>query len=86
MANGSENGTDNNAQTESAPKAPKASKKKEVIEKTYQKKSQLEHILLRPDTYIGSVEKLTEVMWVYDNDQEIMIQKQIEFVPGMYKI
>lgn len=26
------------------------------IEKIYQKKSQLEHILLRPDTYIGSVE------------------------------
>lgn len=26
------------------------------IEKVYQKKSQLEHILLRPDTYIGSVE------------------------------
>lgn len=27
------------------------------IEKIYQKKSQLEHILLRPDTYIGSVER-----------------------------
>jgi len=26
------------------------------IEKVYQKKTQLEHILLRPDTYIGSVE------------------------------
>uniref|UniRef100_A0A0M3HL33 Phosphoribulokinase n=1 Tax=Ascaris lumbricoides TaxID=6252 RepID=A0A0M3HL33_ASCLU len=26
------------------------------IERIYQKKSQLEHILLRPDTYIGSVE------------------------------
>jgi hypothetical protein len=26
------------------------------IEKIYQKKSQLEHILLRPDTYIGSIE------------------------------
>lgn len=26
------------------------------IEQIYQKKSQLEHILLRPDTYIGSVE------------------------------
>ena len=26
------------------------------IEEMYQKKSPLEHILLRPDTYIGSVE------------------------------
>ncbi len=28
-------------------------KKKLTVEKIYQKKSQLEHILLRPDTYIG---------------------------------
>lgn len=32
------------------------SNKKMAIEDIYQKKSQLEHILLRPDTYIGSVE------------------------------
>ena len=31
-------------------------KKKMAIEDIYQKKTQLEHILLRPDTYIGSVE------------------------------
>lgn len=31
------------------------------VEKVYQKKTQLEHILLRPDTYIGSVEPLTQV-------------------------
>ena len=31
------------------------------IERIYQKKSQLEHILLRPDTYIGSVEIETKV-------------------------
>ena len=29
---------------------------KKTIEQIYQKKTQLEHILLRPDTYIGSVE------------------------------
>ena len=32
------------------------SKKPHAIEDIYQKKSQLEHILLRPDTYIGSTE------------------------------
>ena len=31
------------------------------VEKVYQKKTQLEHILLRPDTYIGSVESVTQV-------------------------
>lgn len=56
------------------------------IEKMYQKKSQLEHILLRPDTYIGSVERVDEQQWVYDTQLERMVQKQISFVPGLYKI
>ncbi|KAH6759755.1 topoisomerase II [Perilla frutescens var. frutescens] len=57
---------------------------KKTIEQVYQKKSQLEHILLRPDTYIGSVEKHTQTLWVYENDQ--MVQKSITYVPGLYKI
>lgn len=68
------------------PKAKPAASKKQAIEKTYQKKSQLEHILLRPDTYIGSVEKASELMWIYDLESESMIQKQIDYVPGLYKI
>lgn len=31
---------------------------KKTIEDTYQKKSQLEHILLRPDTYIGCARRV----------------------------
>ena len=61
-------------------------KEKLDIEKTYQKKSQLEHILLRPDTYIGSVQLLTEKMWVYDESTEQIINKEISFSPGLYKI
>jgi hypothetical protein len=34
--------------------AKKPPNKKLTVEKIYQKKSQLEHILLRPDTYIGN--------------------------------
>ena len=56
------------------------------VEKTYQKKSQLEHILLRPDTYIGSVQLLTEKMWIYDEATEQIINKEISFSPGLYKI
>jgi DNA topoisomerase-2 len=36
------------------------------IEKIYQKKTQLEHILIRPDTYIGSVEMYNQYLWVLD--------------------
>ena len=50
------------------------SDKRLSVERIYQKKSQLEHILLRPDTYIGSVQPVTESMWVYDGDG--MIQRK----------
>lgn len=63
-----------------------APKKRTAIEKIYQKKSQLEHILLRPDTYIGSVEHVVENMWVYDEEKETMVLKQIDYVPGLFKI
>ena len=33
------------------------------VERIYQKKTQREHILLRPDTYIGSVQPNLEVSW-----------------------
>ncbi|KAK2190491.1 hypothetical protein NP493_78g03001 [Ridgeia piscesae] len=61
-------------------------KKKLSVERIYQKKTQLEHILLRPDTYIGSVEKVTQPMWVFDDELDQMVQREITFVPGLYKI
>lgn len=61
-------------------------KKSKTIEETYQKKSQLEHILLRPDTYIGSVEPLTEPMFIYDEEQDAIVNKTITFTPGLFKI
>ncbi|UYV70510.1 TOP2B [Cordylochernes scorpioides] len=66
-------------------KAP-AKGKKLSVERIYQKKTQLEHILLRPDTYIGSVEPLTQNMWVYDGEEGGMVNREITYVPGLYKI
>ncbi|KAK6016639.1 DNA gyrase/topoisomerase IV, A subunit [Ostertagia ostertagi] len=61
--------------------------KKLAIEDIYQKKSQLEHILLRPDTYIGSVEYTEKTsMWIYDTESEKLVLKDIQYVPGLYKI
>ncbi|KAM7265027.1 hypothetical protein ACFE04_002710 [Oxalis oulophora] len=60
------------------------SSSKKSIEETYQKKTQLEHILLRPDTYIGSIDKHTQSLWVYEN--ETMINRNVSYVPGLYKI
>lgn len=39
--------------------------------------SQIEHILKRPDSYIGSVESLTQEMWVFNTETKRM---QFRFV------
>lgn len=54
------------------------------IEDKYQKKSQLEHIIDLPDTYIGSVEKGEVELWVHDG--ETMVKKNINITLGLYKI
>jgi len=63
-----------------------ALRKSKTIEQIYQKKSQLEHILLRPDTYIGSIEVQRERLWVWDDVKQKIIRREINFVPGLYKI
>ncbi|XP_067685534.1 DNA topoisomerase 2-alpha-like isoform X1 [Haliotis asinina] len=71
---------------EMAAEGKKGGNKRLSVERIYQKKSQLEHILLRPDSYVGSVEAVTQPMWVYDDVTECMVQREITFVPGLYKI
>ena len=46
------------------PQEKKKSDKRLSVERIYQKKSQLEHILLRPDTYIGSVQVISHYLTV----------------------
>ncbi|CAG8655859.1 10663_t:CDS:2, partial [Paraglomus occultum] len=67
----------------SAPLAPRV---KKTVEETYQKVTQIEHIVKRPDTYIGSICARTEALWVYDKEKEAMTCRTITFVPGLYKI
>ena len=50
----------------------------------YDKKTPREHVLLRPDTYIGDVDSTKEMMWIV-NDNKI-IKKEITYTPGFYKI
>lgn len=48
--------------------------------------TQLEHIIKRPDTYIGSVERSEKQMWVYNTEMDSMEMREVSFVPGLYKI
>ena len=34
----------------------------------------------------GSVEPVTEQMWVYSALEETMVQRELTYVPGLYKI
>ncbi|KAL3462611.1 DNA topoisomerase [Aspergillus heterothallicus] len=52
----------------------------------YKMLSHLEHIVKRPDTYIGSVERTTQEMWVYSSEHDGMEFREVSYVPGLYKI
>ena len=54
------------------------------IEQEYQKKTQREHILLRPDTYLGSVEAETAPTWLLEGSR--MVLRPASTVPALYKI
>ena len=57
-----------------------------TIEETYIKKTQYDHIIEIPDTYIGSIENTEVETWIYDEENDKIIFKNIEYVPGLYKI
>lgn len=46
--------------------------------------SQREHILLRPESYVGSIERHTSRQWVLEDGR--MKEKDVSFVPALYKI
>ncbi|PKS09790.1 hypothetical protein jhhlp_004411 [Lomentospora prolificans] len=68
-----------------SPVPAKAASKKSATD-TYQKLTQLEHIIKRPDTYIGSVEMTDAQMWVFNKESKEMELRKVNFVPGLYKI
>jgi DNA topoisomerase-2 len=57
-----------------------------TVEETFVKKTQLEHIIDIPDTYIGSIEKTDIDTWIFDEECNNIIYKNIKYIPGLYKI
>ena len=60
-------------------------KKKETIEETYKKYTQIEHVLARPGMYIGEIATITSEQWILNNKEQI-IRKFVCWNPGIYKI
>jgi DNA topoisomerase-2 len=55
----------------------------------YQQKTDKQHILDNPDTYIGSVEEIDSNQWIVTsepgNDDKI-VEKNIKYIPGLFKL
>ena len=57
----------------------------DTLSQKYQQKTDIQHVLERPDTYIGSIEKSDTYMWVLDSDNHI-VHKSITYIPGLFKL
>ena len=56
------------------------------VEEIYSKVTQYEHILTRPDTYIGSLEFQKEKLWVFNEEEKKLEYREVSYVPGLFKI
>lgn len=52
----------------------------------YQQKTDKQHILDNPDTYIGSVEEIDSNVWVLNEEGNKIIEKNIKYIPGLFKL
>jgi DNA topoisomerase-2 len=51
-----------------------------------QQKTDKQHILDNPDTYIGSVETIDTDMWIQTEDDSKIVEKNITYIPGLFKL
>ena len=51
-----------------------------------EEKTDKQHILDNPDTYIGSVETVDSHIWILDETGEKIFEKNISYVPGLFKL
>jgi len=56
------------------------------LSQKYQKKTDKQHVLDNPDTYTGSMEMTEYDTYVYDEEKQAFISKQITIIPGLYKL
>ena len=62
------------------------SNSQEQLSDKYQQKTDKQHILDAPDTYIGSVELIENDLWVLNEENNSIIEKNIQIVPALFKL
>jgi len=58
----------------------------EQLSAKYQQKTDKQHILDNPDTYIGSVEKVDSDQWILSDENDKIIEKNISYIPALFKL
>ena len=51
-----------------------------------QQKTDKQHILDNPDTYIGSVESIDADLWIISENGDKIFEKNINYIPGLFKL
>ena len=54
------------------------------VDKKFQKLDDIDHVILRPGMYIGSIKPHKSVKWIVEDDK--MVQKELNYNPGFLKI
>ena len=57
-----------------------------MLAQTYQSKTDKQHVLDNPDTYVGSTEKVSETMWIFDPATQRIVHQEMDVVPALYKL
>ena len=63
----------------------------QLLSEKYQQKTDKQHILDNPDTYIGSIEEVDTDLWIADetdteNPKPKIVSKNIKYIPGLFKL
>lgn len=59
-----------------------------ALSQKYQQKTDKQHILDAPDTYIGSIEKIDADVWVLEETEkgQKIVEKNINYIPALFKL
>lgn len=60
--------------------------RKKTIEETYQELSELDHIIKRPNIWVGSIKEELKMMYIYDSSEGKISMDEITYSPAMLKI
>jgi DNA topoisomerase-2 len=58
----------------------------DTLSHKYQQKTDKQHILDNPDTYIGSIENVDANLWILNDASDKIVEKNIHYIPGLFKL